>query len=104
MKAKPLVAIAALIVTTGCTDRAGAIQAAEAYGLSDVEAGDYAWFGCGKDDDQRTAFTATNAQGQRVEGVVCGNWGPFGKYNTVRIARVIGEPLVPTAPLQGDAQ
>ena len=93
-------ALVGLLALAACSDPNGAREAAEAYGLRDVQIGGYAWIGCARDDDQHTKFTATNANGQRVEGVVCGNWSPFGKYSTVRIRRVIDAPVAtPQVPL-----
>lgn len=68
-----------------CTDSDGAIRAAEAYGLKDVKITGYRWTGCAESDDRHTGFEATTQTGRRVTGVVCGNWGLFGKSNTVRI-------------------
>lgn len=40
--------------------------------LTDVQIKDkLAWFSCGKGDLFQTPFTATNAKGQKVDGVVC---------------------------------
>lgn len=44
-------------------------------GFRDIQIDGYAWMGCGKDDTFSTKFTATNALGMRVSGVVCcGTW------------------------------
>ena len=87
MKKMTAVVVSALL--SACTDPHGAEQAVEAMGMTDVTITGYRWTGCGKDDDQRTGYQATNIHGQRIEGVVCGNWTPFGKSNTVRIDRVV---------------
>jgi hypothetical protein len=79
-----------LLSLAACSDPNETRQAVEAMGMKDVQPEGYAWFGCGRDDDQRTRFTATNPNGQRVEGVACSNWSPFGKATTVRIVRVLG--------------
>lgn len=82
-------AIIAALALAGCSDPAGARQAVEAYGLTDVQPGGYAPFGCSDRDTVHTTFAATNVRGQRVEGIVCGDFGPFGKASTVRITRII---------------
>lgn len=74
-------AVAALAALAACTDTEGAKRAAENSGLTEVEAGGYSLFGCGQDDMFRTKFTAKNAVGKRVEGVVCSSWF---KGSTVR--------------------
>ena len=66
----------------GCTDETSARRALEAEGFTDIVTGDYAPFACADGDDFATRFTATNARGQRVSGVVCSTW--FGKNATVR--------------------
>lgn len=56
---------------TACTDPAEAQRATAAMGLKDIQITGYRWWGCGKDDSFHTGFTATNASGQTVSGVVC---------------------------------
>jgi hypothetical protein len=57
-------------------------------GFDNVVIGDAAiWYsGCGRDDSYNSYFTATNAQGRRVSGVVCCGTGAGcgGKACTVR--------------------
>lgn len=57
-----------------CTSPNEAVRAATAAGFHDVHAGDYAWFACGDDYFTSTKFTAVNANGASVEGVVCCGW------------------------------
>ena len=59
-------------------------HAVESSGFTDVVMGDTAYWGCGKNDDANSHFTATNAQGRRVSGVVCCNMVGCGKACTVR--------------------
>jgi len=75
----------AMGLLAACTDPGEATRAAEAYGFTNVQTTGFRWTGCGSDDDQATGFTAYNAQGRYVSGVVCSNWSPFGKSSTVRI-------------------
>ena len=64
-------ALALLLLVSACTAEQWSKQAAEKAGFTDVEAGGYAWFACGKDDEFATKFRGTNVNGQRVEGAVC---------------------------------
>lgn len=50
-------------------------------GLTDVQIGSYAVWGCGKDDSFGSNFSAKNASGEAVTGVICGG---FLKGYTVR--------------------
>ena len=76
-----LLSTVALLGLTGCSDGKVAQKAAEDMGFTDVVTGGWTPFGCGKEDAFTTTFTAKNAQGKPVEGVVCSGW--FG-YATVR--------------------
>ncbi len=56
------------------TDYDGAARAVEAAGFTGVKPTGYGWFSCGVGESAdwwRTSFTATNQNGQQVEGVVC---------------------------------
>lgn len=73
------------VALAGCTHSPEDVrQTVEAFGMTDVHVGGYDFFNCGNDEDANfhTKFTATNAQGKRVRGVVCGG---LLKGNTVRI-------------------
>lgn len=48
-----------------------------------VELTGYAWGGCG-DEISRVKFSATNAQGKSITGVVCKGFPVIGKSATVR--------------------
>lgn len=76
-------ALVAVVGLSGCEDGpARGLNAIESQGFSDVTLGDYAWLGCGREDDLvRKHFTAKNVRGQRVEGLVCCG---LGKGCTVR--------------------
>lgn len=71
---RKIITIVALLALTACTDPDGAVKAAEAQGLTNVQPQGYSFFGCKKDDDFATKFTATGANGQPVEGVACGGY------------------------------
>jgi hypothetical protein len=79
MKRFLLVAVALMLAA--CTAPDSARNALESQGFTDIQIQGYAFFGCGKDDSFHTKFTAKNAQGRPVEGVVCS--GLF-KGSTVR--------------------
>lgn len=70
---KTAVVIACLLLAA-CTDPETAKRAAENVGLTNVQAGGYSLFGCSDNDTFRTKFSATNAQGRAVSGVVCSGW------------------------------
>lgn len=92
--------LAGAIAVTACTDPQATREAAEAYGLTDVQPGGYAAFGCAKNDNSRTTFVATNMRGQRVEGVACAAVSPFGKATTIRIYRVLSDrPETSSVPM-----
>lgn len=65
------IALAASVLA-GCTQPETAKRALEAQGFSDIQMKGYAFFGCGKDDLYSDKFTAKNAKGAPVSGVVCG--------------------------------
>lgn len=77
--------VAFSLFASGCTvapdEARGAISA---MGFTNIELGGYAPFSCGRDDVFARSFTATGADGSRVEGVVCSG---FFKGATVRITR-----------------
>ena len=49
------------------------VRAAQNAGFTDVKAGNSSFFACSESDKQGRTFTAKNANGQTVSGVVCGN-------------------------------
>lgn len=59
------------ILLAGCTAPGWSREALEKSGYTDIETGGYSWFGCGKDDEFSTKFSAVNPAGVRVSGVVC---------------------------------
>lgn len=61
--------VVALLASCGVNPHA-AKSAIEAYGMTNVEIGGYAFFGCGKDDFS-SSFKATGVNGKPVSGVVC---------------------------------
>ena len=71
---KILLVMSAAVLLAACDDPKAARKALGNLGFTNVETKGYSWFGCGKDDSFSTAFEATNAQGQRVTGVVCSGW------------------------------
>lgn len=77
--------IFALVGLSACTHDADELtQILTTEGYTDIQPGDHAFFGCGKDDEVATHFTAKK-NGMLVEGTVCS--GIFAKNATVRIAR-----------------
>lgn len=79
---KVIFAALAVIGLAGCYNASDAEKAASAHGFSDVKVQGYGWFACSEDDFYATKFTANNANGERVEGVVCS--GFFFKNSTIR--------------------
>lgn len=71
-----------IMLLAACTDESGAIRTAENHGFSNVRATGYRFTGCSDNDVFRTGFTATNASGRVVSGVVCSSWL---KSNTLRL-------------------
>lgn len=69
-----VVMLAIVFVSTGCTAPDRTAETLRQQGFTDVETTGYSWLACGKDDAFATGFTATNAQGVRVEGTVCCGW------------------------------
>ncbi len=66
--------LAGAAILAACADDVGAKRAAENLGLTNVETHGYAFLGCDEKDTFHTRFTAKNAQGKDVSGVVCGGW------------------------------
>lgn len=70
-----VVAGGAAVFNGGCGAGDKGREALENQGFTDVQLGDHAWYGCSKDDSFNSHFTATNANGRRVSGIVCcGTW------------------------------
>ena len=63
-----------LQVSGACSSPDRAKSTLEAAGFTDVQAGGYDYFACGKGDTFSTHFSAKNAQGHTVEGTVCCGW------------------------------
>ncbi len=77
--------VAAGLMTSGCTDEDATRETLRKAGFKDIAVGGYAMFACGEHDAFSTEFTATNGNGERVNGVVCCGWGiGWGKGCTVR--------------------
>ena len=79
---KKILAICAVLVLSACDDTEGAMRTVKQAGLTPVSVGGYDFFACSRDDFYHTKFTATNAQGMTVNGVVCR--GLMFKASTVR--------------------
>jgi len=77
--------IIAVLALTACAPPVEEVrQDVEAFGFTNVVIGDWAFYGCAKDDNWGYHFTATSPSAQRqVEGVACG--GILLKGATVRI-------------------
>ena len=69
------------LMTAACTDPKGASEALQNEGFDNVQMTGYRVWGCSDDDDFHTGFTATNAKGRPVSGVVCSG---FLKGSTIR--------------------
>jgi hypothetical protein len=51
-----------------------ATKALQSMGFTNIQLTGYEFTSCSKEDELNTGFTATNAQGQSVSGVVCCGW------------------------------
>ena len=60
-----------ILLAASCTDEESTISTLQKSGYTNIKIGDYAWFDCSENDFFRTRFSATNVNGERVEGVVC---------------------------------
>ena len=69
-----LVILFLITLMAGCTSEPDARRALESEGFTDIEITGYRWFGCGRDDQYQTGFSAINPRGKRIEGVVCSGW------------------------------
>lgn len=81
MRKAAIIALVLAASTAACTDRNEAHRALEQAGYTDIRIGGYS-FGCGRDDDTATEFTAIGPAGHRTTGVVCGSY--FLKGSTIR--------------------
>jgi hypothetical protein len=79
---KALLMAAIVLALSGCSDSQKAARALHSAGYSEINAGGYSFFGCGKEDTYSTMFTAKGPTGVQVSGVVCS--GIF-KSSTIRI-------------------
>lgn len=66
--------VVACLMLASCTDANGTRKVLTQEGHTQIEIGGYGFFGCGKDDTFATTFSAVNAHGKRVRGVVCSGW------------------------------
>lgn len=72
---KIIFALAAITLLAGCgVNPQDARRALEAQGITNVQVGGYAWWGCSRGDNYRSVFTGVGVNGKRVSGVVCGGW------------------------------
>ncbi len=79
---KKIILIAAMALgLSACTDPDGARRALESNGFTDIDTKGYSFFGCGKDDQFSTEFTAKTINKTQVNGVVCSG---FFKGSTIR--------------------
>lgn len=79
-----ILAAALALALCSCDDPQGAERTARQMGFHDVQAHGYPWLfsGCADSDVWATKFTAVNADGMAVSGVVCRGWF---KRSTVRL-------------------
>ena len=66
-----LIIVAAAALSSCSPPAATTIRDVEAFGFTDVHLTGYQLLGCGKDDVWHEGFTARNAGGRSVTGVVC---------------------------------
>lgn len=73
---KLLAVIALSVGLAGCfTTDDEARETLDKAGFTNIKTGDDVFFGCGHGDKFGREFTATNANGRSVSGIVCcGNW------------------------------
>lgn len=76
-----ILSVLSLVSLTACTDPKTAARAVRNVGLENFVATGYRFTGCSDDDTFATGFTAKNARGEQVTGVVCSG---FLKGATVR--------------------
>lgn len=72
------------LLLTACGAGEDGKRAVESAGFTDVVIGDSATWRCGEDDSYNSHFTAVNAQGRKVSGVVCCGTSGCSKACTVR--------------------
>ena len=66
-----LIVTAALVLTACTVSPQTATSAAEDMGFTDVKLGGPSFFGCADEDGFTRTFTAKNAAGRPVQGVIC---------------------------------
>lgn len=77
-----LLALALVLPLAACSvSETDANRTLNSMGITQVELGGYAFWGCSEDDTIRTKFTGIGVTGQPVSGVLCGG---FMKGTTVR--------------------
>lgn len=82
---KTILAIAVCLTAltlSACSNSDDAFRALDNAGYTNIAPGGYDWLACGQDDFYHTKFTATNANGKNVKGVVCS--GLLFKSATIR--------------------
>lgn len=60
-----------VLLLPACSAREMAAEALYSAGYSEVHVGDWAWYGCGEDDQFHYQFVARNPAGRPSSGVVC---------------------------------
>lgn len=76
-----LMLVALQFALSGCTDEPRTRSTLRNFGFTDVRVTGYEYWGCSDSDNYHTGFTAKNAQGAEVSGVVCCG---FAKACTIR--------------------
>ena len=66
-----LLCLATSFALMACSDEGAAKDSLVKAGFEDIKITGYSPLSCGEDDFSSTGFTATNANGTKVEGVVC---------------------------------
>lgn len=79
---KKYIAVALVILLSGCTHPDSSMRTLEAAGYTQVQMHGYAIFGCAEEDTFHDSFTAIGSNGKPVSGVVCSGWF---KGSTIRL-------------------
>lgn len=82
MRTQIWITAAVALLLTGCTDVDETNRVLKSQGYTGINITGHEFFSCSSDDFSSTGFSATNAAGRQVSGVMC--CGMFFKSCTVR--------------------
>lgn len=74
-----------LLGLAACSDPDTATEVLRDTGYTEITITGYTLFGCAKDDTYHTGFVARGQGGVMLRGVVCSEWSPFGKTNSIHL-------------------